>query len=74
MAIFTQEDLTAVKDALITLATQGYAELTVGGKIYRATNIEPLQALLKTIQADLAGSSVGGVGMRLTKLVPPGCG
>lgn len=73
MAVFTTADRDAVKSALITAATTGFASVSISGHAVQSFTLDQLRALLKEIQADLAGSSATG-GMRITQLTPGGCG
>lgn len=76
-AIFTSEDLTNVKNALVEAALRGYASCTVNGERHDNASLEELQNLLKFIQADLAddATATGSQGgMRIRRLVPGGCG
>jgi len=73
MSTFTTEDRDAVKAAMVRIATDGIATVTVGGQTVTATSLADLQRLLQMINSDLS-SDVSGFGLRMTKLVPPGTG
>lgn len=73
MAIFTTDDLNAVKAALVEAAVSGIASCTVAGQSVTARSVDELRRLLETIQTDLARSS-GGCGLRVLQFNPPGCG
>lgn len=73
MAIFSEADRDAVKAAIITAATTGFASVTVAGQTVQSQTIDQLRKLLEVIQQDLANAQPRG-GMRVTQLVPGGCG
>lgn len=73
MAIYTEADRTAVKEALIEAATTNVASVSIRGHQTRTYTLDELRALLKEINADLAGAKPH-FGLRMTKLKPPGCG
>lgn len=73
MAVFTTTDRDAVKAALITAATTGFASVSVGGQTVTSYSLEQLQKLMAMIQSDLASSYTGG-GILFVKTIPPGAG
>ena len=73
MALFTTADRDAVKTAMVRLATDGYATVTVGGQTVTVKSLEELRRILEMINADLA-SDQEHFGLRMVKLVPPGTG
>jgi tRNA A37 methylthiotransferase MiaB len=73
MAIFTESDRDAIKTAIITAATEGIAEVTIGGQQTRAYSLDELRKLLEVVQADLAGEYTSG-GIRFVKTIPPAAG
>lgn len=73
MAVFTTADRDAVKAALITAATTGFASVSVAGQAVTSYNLDQLRSLLKEIQSDLASGTPSNA-LRFTKLIPPGGG
>ena len=73
MAIFTTTDRDAVKAAMVRLATDGIATVTIGGQTVTVKSLDELNKMLQVINSDLA-SAQEHFGMRMTKLVPPGTG
>ena len=73
MAIFTTADRDAVKAAIVTAAVSGFASVTVNGQTVQSKTLAELQSLLVMIQQDLATANPMG-GMRVSQLVPGGCG
>lgn len=73
MALFTTADRDAVKAAMVTLAVEGVATVSVGGESVTARSLDELRRLLEVIQADLAADLPRG-GMRMVKTIPPGAG
>jgi len=73
MALFTTADRDAVKAAMVRLATDGIATVTVGGQTVTVKALEELHKLLAIINSDLA-SDQGHFGLRMVTLVPPGAG
>ena len=73
MPLFTEADRTAVKTALITAATDGIAEVAIGSERVRSYTLDELRKILELINSDLS-TVQPHFGMRLTRLVPPGCG
>jgi hypothetical protein len=73
MAVFTTADRDAVKAALITAATTGFASVSIGGQAVQSYALDQLRALLKEIQNDLAGSNPH-LCIRGVKTVPGGAG
>lgn len=73
MAVFTTADRYAVKAAIITAATTGFASVTIAGETVQSQSLSDLYKLLGIIQADLASANSQG-GMKITQLVPGGCG
>ena len=75
MALFTTADRDAVKSALITAATEGFASVTIAGQTTATYTLDQLRNLLKTIQGEIAADNVSGFcGMRPRKTIPPGAG
>lgn len=77
MAIFTTADREAVKTALITAATTGFASVSLAGQAVTTYTLDQLRSLLKEIQSDLAGDvleSGNVIPFRMVKTVPPGAG
>lgn len=76
-AIFTQEDLTNVKNALLTAAIRGYASVTVNGERVENISLADLEKLVDYIRSDLANdvtASGSQGGMRIRQLKPAGTG
>lgn len=73
MAIFTTTDRDAVKAAMVRLATDGVATVTIGGETVTVKSLDELNRMLQLINSDLA-SAKDHFGLRMTKLVPPGTG
>jgi lipopolysaccharide/colanic/teichoic acid biosynthesis glycosyltransferase len=73
MALFTTADRDAVKTAMVRLATDGIATVTVGGQTVTVKSIDELRKLLDLINSDLA-SDQSHFGLRMITLVPPGAG
>ena len=73
MAIFTESDRTAIKEAMVTAAVAGVAEVAIGSERVRAYSLDDLRKILEMINADLA-TAQPHFGLRITQLVPPGCG
>lgn len=73
MSLFTTADRDAVKTAMVQLAVDGIATVSVGGQTVTVKDISQLQKLLETINADLA-SDQEHFGLRFIKLVPPEAG
>lgn len=75
MALFTTADRNAVKTALITAATNGFASVSLAGQAVATYTLDQLRNLLKEIQADIAADNTSGfVGMRTRKTIPPEAG
>jgi hypothetical protein len=74
LALFTEADRTAIKSALITAATEGFASVSIDGNSVQTYSLEQLQKLLAMVNDDLAGDEISHGGMRIRQLVPPGCG
>jgi len=73
MSLFTTADRDAIKAAMVTFATQGFATVTVGGQTVGVKSLDELRRMLDMIQADLSsGNALGG--LRFRKTIPPGCG
>lgn len=73
MALFTTADRDAIKSAMVTLATEGSATVTVGGETVTAHSLDQLRKLLDMVQGDIATTD-NAFGMRFVKTIPPGCG
>jgi chorismate mutase len=73
MALFTTADRDAVKAAMVTLATDGIATVTVGGQTVTVKAIDECLRLLAVINADLASDQTH-FGLHQVTLVPPGAG
>ena len=73
MALFTTADRDAVKTAMVRLATDGIATVTVGGQTVTVKSLDELRKLLELINSDLASDQTH-FGMRMVTLVPPGAG
>lgn len=77
MAIWTTDDLESVQDAIRAAVISGFAELSLAGQVARRFTLAELRALLEDIKSDLDDEDVADkphFGLRMTKLVPPGCG
>lgn len=68
-AIFTTADRDAVKAAIITAATTGFASVSIAGQSVQTYSLEQLRALLTEICADLAAASEN-VGLIRRKIMP----
>lgn len=73
MALFTTADRDAIKTAMVRLATDGIATVTVGGQTVTTKSLDELQKLLALINSDLASDQTH-FGLRMVTLVPPGAG
>lgn len=73
MALFTTTDRDNVKTAMVQLAVDGIATVTVGGQTVTVKDLGQLQQLLAAINADLA-SDCDKFGLRMIKLIPPEVG
>lgn len=73
MALFTTTDRDNVKTAMVQLAVDGIATVTVGNQTVTVKDIGQLQKLLATINADLASDNAN-FGLRMVQLIPPGAG
>lgn len=72
---FTSADLTAIDSAIVTLATDGIATVTVNGETVTATDPEKLFRLRQQIAQLLAASTADTTfGIRMVKTKPPGAG
>jgi hypothetical protein len=71
--IFTTADRDAIKAAMVTFATQGFATVTVGGQTVGVKSLDELRRMFDMVQADLASANSLG-GMRFRKTIPPGAG
>ncbi len=76
-SIFTTEDRDAVKSALLTAVTNGFASVSVANERMDNQSVDELRKLLDYIQLDLSQgttstSATGGMVFR--QLVPGGCG
>lgn len=75
MALFTTADRDAIKSAMVTLATEGVATVSVGGQSVTARSLDELRRLLDMVQQDLANATATGTrGLRFSKTIPPGAG
>lgn len=74
MALFTEADRDAIKDAIITAISEGgVASVAFGNRSIQKYSLDQLRALLHEAQAEVAGETTTG-GLRIRTLVPPGCG
>ena len=73
MAVFTTADRDAVKAAIVTAATDGFASVTVGGQTVTKKTVDELLKLLSVINSDLAADQTH-FGLKMVTLVPPGAG
>lgn len=73
MAIFTTTDRDNVKAAMVALAVDGFASVTIGGQTTTVKSLDELRRLFDMIQQDLA-TAVPRHGLRMVKTVPPGAG
>lgn len=73
MAVFTTADRDAVKVAVVTAATDGFASVTVGGQSVTKKTVDELLKLLAVINADLASDQTH-FGLHMVTLVPPEAG
>ena len=73
MAIFTIADRDAVAAAMVRLATDGIATVTIGSQTVTVKTLDELRRILDMINADLA-SDQDHFGLRMVTLVPPGAG
>lgn len=75
MAIFTVADRDAVKTAMITAATEGIAQVSIGGQSVQSYNLDQLRKILELIQGEIAADNTSGtMGMRTRKLIPGSTG
>lgn len=76
-SIFTTEDRDAVKAALLTAVTNGFASVSVANERMDNQSVDELRKLLDYINNDLSqGTATTGTtaGMVVRLLVPGGCG
>ena len=73
MALFTQADRDAIKAAMVRIATDGIASVTLAGQTTTVKSLDELRRLLEIVQSDIAAETGGG-GMRVKQLVPGGTG
>lgn len=72
---FSQTDLDNIDAAMVTLAVDGIASVTVGGQTVQAKNLDELRRLREMVAQDVAADSApAGRGIRLSQLTPGGCG
>jgi hypothetical protein len=75
MALFTEADRDAVKTAMITAATEGIAQVSIGGQSVQAYSLDQLRKILEMMQAEIAADNTSGTGgMRFRKMVPGSTG
>lgn len=72
-AIFTTADRDAIKAAIVTAAVEGIASVSIAGQSVTTYSLDQLRKLLAEVQQDLAADVSHG-GLRMVKLIPPGCG
>lgn len=73
MALFTTTDRDNVKTAMVSLAVNGFATVSVGGQTVTVKSLDELRNILDMINADLASDQTH-FGLRMVTLVPPGAG
>lgn len=73
MALFTSADRDAVKTAILTAVSDGFADIRIGNQEVRTYTLGELQKLLQMMQSEVASSAAHG-GMRSRRTVPPECG
>jgi hypothetical protein len=75
MALFTTADRDAIKTALITAATEGFASVSIGGQTVQTYTLDQLRKILELVQAEIAADNTSGTGgMRFRKMVPGSTG
>jgi len=66
---FTAADKTAIERAMVVMATDGIASVSVGGQSVTARSMAELQKLLELVNADLAATTNRpGRGLRFQKI------
>jgi hypothetical protein len=58
-ATYTAADVSAIRAALVTVATRGAAEVEINGRRVKYTNLSELQALLEIVEASVNAESYG---------------
>lgn len=72
--MWTDADVTAVKTALLTAATEGFASVSIAGQSVQSYSLDDLRKILAMMADDVSTSEVSHGGMRLRQLKPGGCG
>jgi hypothetical protein len=67
---FTSADKLAIERAMVTLAVDGIAAVTVGGQSVTVKSMSELESLLKLVNADLVSTTRPGQGVRIQKIRP----
>lgn len=58
--VYTEADLSALKSAIITIATRGTAEVTINGRTVKFMSLEQLQGFIDVVEAEVNGATYGG--------------
>jgi hypothetical protein len=73
MARFTAADLELVEEAIVTVAVEGYVELSIAGQQVRRYDLDQLLKVRDAIKQTI-GTSDGAFFIATQQLVSPGCG
>lgn len=71
---FTQTDLDNIDSAMVTLAVDGIASVSIDGNSVTVQSPDQLLKLRRMIADTLAGDNISHGGIRTRQLVPGGCG
>jgi hypothetical protein len=58
---YTAADVTAIRNAIIEIASRGAAEVEINGRRVRYSDPTKLQTLLEMVEAEVNGETYGGV-------------
>jgi hypothetical protein len=70
---FTASDLTNIETAMVALAVDGIATVTVGGQTVTVKSLDELNRLRQLVADNVSADLTHG-GMRLRQMKPGGCG
>ena len=58
--VYTAAELSALKAAIITIATRGTAEVTINGRTVKFLSLKMLQDFIDVVEAEVNGTTYGG--------------
>ena len=58
--VYTAAELSALKAAIITIATRGTAEVTINGRTVKFLRLSQLQDFIDIVEAEVNGATYGG--------------